>query len=320
MHVHLIGTGAVGGLYGGLLARAGAQVTVQCRSDYATVRTHGIRIESLVGLGDWIFTPDHVIREGETLSSLPDIVILAVKVNPSCDRIALIKPMLSSETVIVSISNGLGVDEDLMQAFPDHELVGGVAFVCATRIHPGHVLHQAYGHLVLGRYPAGKSRTGVELVNLWQQSGASAEYSPNLAAVRWQKSLWNASFSAICTISNTHTADVLGCAEALVRRVMEEIHVTATQLGHELPLGIIEKQINGTHRMPAYYPSMYLDRAMGNPTEVEAIIGNAVRISREIGVKTPHLDTLYSLLKLQEHVRLDPLKSAPKGDRESANH
>jgi 2-dehydropantoate 2-reductase len=80
---------------------------------------------------------------------------------------------------------------------------------------------------------------------------------------------------------------------------MGEIYETASQLGHTLPVGIIEKQINGTHRMPPYLPSMSLDRAAGNATESEVIVGNAVRAARRIGINTPHLDTLYTLLKLR---------------------
>ena len=299
MQVHLIGTGGIGGLYGGLLARSGSRITTQCRSDYEQVRTHGIRIESSVGLGNWTFRPDAVIRPGEPLREPPDIVLLAVKLTPQCDRLSLLRPVVGPKTAIVSISNGLEVDEELAHGFPHNEVLGGVAFVCTTRISPGHIHHQAYGHLVIGRCPAGPSSMGETLVKRWVSTGASAEYSTQLESVRWQKALWNASFSALCTISNTHTAAVLGTTEELVRQVMQEIHHTANQLGHCLPNGIIEKQINGTHRMPPYFPSMTCDKAAGAQTEVEVILGNAVRAAHRVGVKTPHLDTLYSLLKLQ---------------------
>ncbi|MEY4684357.1 MAG: hypothetical protein RLZ25_816 [Pseudomonadota bacterium] len=299
MRIHLIGTGAVGSLYGGLLSRAGASVTAQCRSDFDQVSREGIRIESRVGLGEWIFKPSQVIQPGEPLRTQPEIVLLAVKLTPRCDRIALLKPVVGRGTVIVSISNGLEVENELAESFPQNEVIGGVAFVCATRTQPGHVIHQAYGHIVLGRYPKGHSVIGETLVSRWLSTGASAEYSTQLEAVRWQKTLWNASFSALCTISNAHTAAVLGGAEELVRKVMEEIHQTATQLGHVLPNGIIEKQINGTHRMPPYLPSMTLDRAAGEATEVEVILGNALRAARRIGFRTPYLDTLYTLMKLQ---------------------
>lgn len=299
MRVHLIGTGAVGGLYGGLLARSGAYLSSQCRSDYHQVSKHGIRIQSDVGLGDWTFKPDRVIRPGEKLESLPEIVLLAVKVTPQCDRLSLLRPVVGPNTVIVSISNGLGVEEELALAFPHNEVLGGVAFVCATRISPGYIHHQAYGHLVLGRYPEGPSPIGAALISRWLATGASAEYSETLESVRWQKALWNASFSALCTLSGLPTATVLGHCEELVRKIMEEIHETATKLGHQLPNGIIEKQINGTHRMPPYLPSMTLDRVSGLTTEVEVIVGNAVRAARQVDVRTPHLDALYTLLKLQ---------------------
>ncbi|MEN9682081.1 MAG: hypothetical protein RLZZ627_1974, partial [Pseudomonadota bacterium] len=90
MQVHLIGT-AVGGLYGGLLARSEVSLTVQCRSDFERVQRDGIRIESHVGLGDWVFRPDQVIRAGEPLVKPPDIVVLAIKLTPHCDRVALLR-------------------------------------------------------------------------------------------------------------------------------------------------------------------------------------------------------------------------------------
>lgn len=100
MRVHLIGTGAIGSLYGALLARSGFSVTAQCRSDFDIVKAGGIRIESLVGLGDWVFKPEQVIQEGHSLDIPPDIVILAVKLTAECDRIALLKPIIGPKTTV----------------------------------------------------------------------------------------------------------------------------------------------------------------------------------------------------------------------------
>jgi 2-dehydropantoate 2-reductase len=93
---------------------------------------------------------------------------------------------------------------------------------------------------------------------------------------------------------------MLDTQEPFIRALMAEVHAIAAALGHTLPAGIIDQQIDGTRQMPAYKTSMLLDYEAGRPMETEAILGNAVRAGRRAGVSVPHLEAIYALMKLRE--------------------
>ena len=300
-NVLVIGSGALGSLYGALLQRGGLSVSVQARSDYLAIRNTGIRIESHQSLGDWIFRPEQVIQEGDPLKVEPDLILMAVKVTPEVPRIRLLEKVLDGrKTPIMILSNGVGVEDDIALAFPENPLIGAVAFVCATRLAPGYVQHHAYGHLVMGRFPDGYSSIEETLASHFISGGGSAEITASIRGLRWQKNIWNASFNAITVLSGGHdTSVVLGSEEELIRTVMQEVQQVAASEGFQIPWTVIEKQIEGTHRMPAYSPSMLLDEQAHRPLETEAILGNVVRVAKRNGIPTPRLDTLYALLKFR---------------------
>jgi 2-dehydropantoate 2-reductase len=301
MKVLVIGTGAVGGFYGALLAKAGAEVSVVARSDYEQVRASGIDVVSDTKLGGYHFRPAAVVRDAAELADQPDYVLLCVKVVEEADRAALLRGALGPDTAIVLVSNGVEIEDDIAAAFPDHELISALAFICVTRTAPGKIWHQAYGRLALGNYPKGLSDKTKALCEAFEKSGIGAAASPDIVTARWQKCVWNAPFSPLSVLSGgLGTNDILATQEPLVRAVMAEIERIATALGHALPPDIVEKNIDSTYKMPPYKTSMLLDFEAGRPMETEAILGNAVRAGRRAGVAIPYLEAIYALMKLRE--------------------
>ncbi|HVO85167.1 MAG TPA: 2-dehydropantoate 2-reductase N-terminal domain-containing protein, partial [Syntrophobacteria bacterium] len=141
--VLVVGTGAVGGFYGGRLALAGARVATLCRSDYDTVRSHGITVDSI--WGDFQFTPEKVIRRAAEYGPTPDYILVALKVLPGVDQVEIIKDAVGPGTAIILIQNGIGIDEPVAAAFPGNEVIGAVAFIAVSRPGPGRILHADYG-------------------------------------------------------------------------------------------------------------------------------------------------------------------------------
>ncbi len=301
MKVLVIGTGAVGSFYGALLARIGAEVSVVARSDYEQVRTSGIEIISETPLGDYRFRPAAVVRDAAELSEKPDYALLCVKVVEGVDRPALLKDALGPSTAIVLVSNGIEIEDEVAKAFPDHELISGLAFICVTRTGPGKIWHQAYGRLALGNYPNGLSEKTKALAAAYERSGIHCIASENIVTARWQKCVWNAAFNPLSVLSGgLGTNDILTAQEAFVRAIMEEICLIATALGHALPSDTVDRQVDSTDKMPPYKTSMLLDFEAGRPMETEAILGNAVRAGRRTGARIPHLESIYALMKLRE--------------------
>jgi 2-dehydropantoate 2-reductase len=301
MKVLVIGTGAVGSFYGSLLAKAGAEVSVVARSDYEHVKAQGIDIRSETKLGNYHFQPAAVVRDAAELAEKPDYVLLCIKVVEGADRAALLRGALGPDTAIVLISNGVEIEDEIASAFPNHELISGLAFICVTRTGPGHIWHQAYGRLALGNYPNGLSEKTIALCTAYERSGIHCVAAEEIVTARWQKCVWNAPFNPLSVLSGgLSTNDILRTQEPFVRSIMKEICRIAEANGHPLPPDIVDKQIDSTYKMPPYKTSMLLDFESGRPMETEAILGNAVRAGRRARVDIPHLESIYALMKLRE--------------------
>ncbi|MEE7626867.1 2-dehydropantoate 2-reductase [Methylobacter sp. Wu8] len=298
--VLVIGAGAVGAFYGSLLSQAGAEVSVVCRSDYDQVKQHDFIINSQA-LGRWNFTPAQVLKNVTDFKGTPDYILLCTKIIPTLDRVALIRPVVGRNTSIVFIQNGVEIEQEMLNAFPNNELVSGLAFICCNRTGPGEILHLAYGRLALGNLPNGVSLKTAQLCELFNQSGIDCGAIDNIVTGRWQKCVWNAPFNPLSVLSGgLLTLDILQTQEFFVRSIMQEICDIASAVGHPLPDDIVDTNIENTYAMPPYKTSMLLDYEADQPMETEAILGNALRAARRVSIVAPHLKSVYALMKLRE--------------------
>ncbi len=295
----VVGTGAIGGFYGGKLAQAGASVSTLCRSDYEVVKSKGITVTST--LGDFHFTPEKVIRDLGEYGPPPDYILVGLKVLPEIETAAMIKEVVGSKTAIFLLQNGIEIEDSVAQAFPNNEIISGLAFICVTRTSPGHIDHTDFGRLVLGRFPTGRSVKADELSRLFTKAGVNCEVTEDVVTARWRKLVWNAPFNPISVLGGgVDTKTMVENPESLElsRQVMEEVCRIAEAAGHPLPEEIVQQNIDGTREMAPYKSSMLVDFEAGRPMEVEAILGNPLRVAKRYGVAAPHMESLYGLLKL----------------------
>jgi 2-dehydropantoate 2-reductase len=301
----IIGAGAIGALYGSALARAGARVSVVCRSDFEVVKRDGYQIDSPL-LGQHRFRPQAVYREAAECVPAPDYVILTSKVLEEVDRAALIRPAVGPGTVIVLIQNGIDIEAEIASAFPDNELLSSLAFIAVGRGAPGVVNHQSQGALTLGHYPSGVTPAAQRLAALFEASKVPCKLTDDVVRARWQKAVWNGAFNPLSITGGVlDTSMMLKSAadRAFVRQLMEEIGAIAAANGHPQHPQLIDKLIEGTAAMPPYKTSMALDYENGRPMELEAILGNVVRAGRKAGVPMPALESLYAIAKMIEGAR-----------------
>jgi|ADGO01.1.fsa_nt_gi 2-dehydropantoate 2-reductase len=244
----IIGAGAIGAFFGSALARQGAAVSVVCRSDYDAVRRSGYEIRSNL-LGDHTFVPTNVFESPDQAGRDFDFVVLTTKVTADTDRVALLKPTVSARATIMLIQNGLDIESEIASAFPDNELISGIAFIAVSRTAPGKVHHQSEGSLTIGRYPSG-STSAVEQMSMWfNASKVPCRVAPDIVTARWQKALWNATFNPISIMGGVlDTAAILRTAESqsFVRETMREIAAIAAAAGHPLKEELIDRLIQGT--------------------------------------------------------------------------
>ena len=149
MKYAVIGTGAIGGYYGAKLSKAGAEVHFLLHSDYDYVKEHGLQVDSC----DGSFHLDHpsVYRSTANMPQC-DVVIVALKTTNNHLLTKLLPPLLKSDTIVLLIQNGIGVEASVEQMFPDVQLAAGLAFICSAKTRPGFVNHQCYGNINIGNY------------------------------------------------------------------------------------------------------------------------------------------------------------------------
>jgi 2-dehydropantoate 2-reductase len=299
-HALIIGAGAIGSFYGAILKRAGCTVSAVVRSEYDAVKAHGFRFES--PLGDISWKPDYLYKDGDRPDSTPDYVILATKVLPGSDRSGLVRPWVGEGTNIVLIQNGLDIERELADAFPDNPIISCLAFIAVSRVAPGEIKHNAYGRLVMGRYPSGLDDHCQALSDLFVEGGIDIKLTEEVVRERWLKCVWNTPFNPLSVLANgadTYTMLDTAGGEKLVREMMQEVIDAAEADGHPLPPQIIDSNIDGTRKMPAYKNSMALDYLNDRPIELDAILGNVVAIAQKHGVPVPRLETMLAALRMR---------------------
>jgi 2-dehydropantoate 2-reductase len=291
--VVLVGPGAIGSLYAGMLSDSGVDVAVVARSAQSEI-ANGIQVDSV--WKSFVFRPSAVYATPPEKAA--GYLIVTTKVTPEWNPRSL-TPLIGPHTVIVLIQNGIFIETPYRESFPQNEIISAIAFVCTFRLSATHVSHTDYGRLVLGVYPNGNSESAKRLHTLFCDAGVPCELATDIQRRRWIKLLWNAAYNPLCVLTNGQTtAEIMANPETrqLAQTLMVEVQSLARLDGVEIPDDLIDKNLKDTEKMVPYKPSMLLDVEANRPLETEVILGNAVRFARQKGATIPHLETLYALL------------------------
>lgn len=299
--IAVIGTGGIGGYYGGLLQRAGNEVHFLLHSDVEHVREYGLRIDSKDG--NFMLPQVNAYRDAAKMPAC-DLVIVALKTtaNPILKEV-LPQVVKESGTVLV-LQNGLGSDDEVAAIVGAGRVVGGLCFICSSKVGPGHIHHQDFGLITLGEYRADGRAAGItprlnELSAMMESAGIKINQEEDLLTARWKKLVWNVPFNGLTVLKNCLTDVLVNDPKnrALCRRLMEEVAAGAAACARPVDPAFIDKMIEYTESMTPYAPSMKLDFDNGRPLELEAIYGNPLRAARAAGVSMPETQKLYEELQ-----------------------
>ena len=296
MKYAIIGTGAVGGFYGGKLANAGKDVHFLLHSDYEYVKKNGLQIDSCDG-SFHIAAPN--VYNNTLDMPKADIVIVALKTIRNHLLNQLLPPLLHKETLVLLIQNGIGPEPELQKHFPDLYLAAGLAFICSAKTEPGHVNHQCYGSINIGNYSCKNETLFKTMIADFIEAGIkTAEIEYNEA--RWKKAVWNMPFNGMTVVMNAQTNELLAhpATMQLIRRQMLEVIGAAKALGvKNIDESFADKMIENTLNMTPYSPSMKLDYDFHRPMEIEYLYSNAIAEAHRIGYSMPCLEMLEAQLK-----------------------
>lgn len=296
MRYGIIGVGAIGGFYGCKLAYSGQEVHFLSHSDYEFVKERGMQVDSCDG--SFHLKQVNVYQYPKDMPKC-DVVIVGLKTTNNHLLSELLPPLLHEHTVVVLIQNGIGVEADVQQMFPDVQLIAGLAFICSAKTEPGRVNHQCYGSINLGNYSCKDERLFSAILDDFTNAGIQAGSVPYEEA-RWKKAVWNMPFNGMTVALNTRTDLLLKqpATRQLIRDLMMEVIEAAHHLGVTgLDEAFADKMIQMTDEMTPYSPSMKLDFDFHRPMEIYYLYTRPIQIAREAGFSMPKLEMLEAELR-----------------------
>lgn len=287
----IIGTGAIGGYYGGRLAQAGFDVHFLFHSDYDYVVQNGLQVDSC----DGSFSLPHVNAYHQA-ADMPqcDVVLVSLKTVNNKLLPTLLSPLLKPDTLVVLIQNGIGVEEDVQKMMPNVRLAAGVAYICVAKTQPGHVNHQYLGRLSLANY----SYPDASLLNAVADDLTAAKAKTKVAdylEARWKKAVWNMTFNGMSVVENAQTDQLANdpVTGKLIYRQMLEVIAAAKALGvKQISDSYADDVMDMTRKMKPYSPSMKLDYVFHRPMEIYYLYTRPIAIARSAGVDMPLMQAL----------------------------
>ncbi|MDD4922413.1 MAG: putative 2-dehydropantoate 2-reductase [Bacteroidales bacterium] len=287
----VVGTGALGGFYGGMLAHAGNDVHFLFHSDYDFVKKNGLKVDSI--LGDFHLTKINAYKSTEQMPEC-DVVLVCLKTTNNGILKDILPPLLHKDTCVILIQNGLGIEADLATDFPNQSIAGGLAFICSSKIGDGHIAHLDYGKITIGSFQGENIELLGQVCSDFEAAHVQAELSDNLEMSRWKKLVWNVPYNGMCVVLNTTTGQLMQNPKTsdLLHDLMLEVIGAANASGVQIGEGFARVMLDMTKTMRPYAPSMKLDYDFKRPLEIEAIYSAPLAQARKVGFDMPKVAML----------------------------
>ena len=301
--IAVVGAGAVGCYFGGILARAGAPVTLIGRAPrIEAINRDGLFIDSIH------FKESVLVVASTELAAVrnADLVLFSVKTVDTESVAKLLAPYLAPDTLVVSLQNGVDNVERIdfaagIQAIP------AVVYIAVEMVGPGRVKHSGRGDLIIGdpspNHDASKSDLA-KIATTFTRAGVPCRISENITAELWEKLIMNCAYNALSALSRAKYGRIArdpGTIEVMKRVINEAVAVgcaAGVTLSADKVFAAVLKL--GSEAMPEAISSTAQDIARGKPTEIDSLNGFLVRRGAELIVPTPVNETLCSLVKLLE--------------------
>ena len=294
LKIAVMGAGAVGCYYGGMLARAGHSVVLIGRQPHVdAVNLRGLRLQTLT-------FDDHVPLHASTDAAAvrdADLVLFSVKSPDTESAGAQIRPHLRPDAWVLCLQNGVDNADRLRLVLPSHEVAAAVVYVASEMAGPGHLRHHGRGELVIE--PSTHAR---RLAQVLSAAGVATEVSDNVRGALWAKLVLNCAYNALSALSRKPYGPLVaspGVTE-LMALVVAECLAVARADGVTVPGDVPAAVRRIAETMPTQFSSTAQDLMRGKPSEIDHLNGYVLQRGRVLGVATPVNQTLWTLVKLVE--------------------
>lgn len=316
MRFAIVGAGAIGAFLGAMLARAGEEVTLIARGAHLeAMRKHGVRVRGSLGE----FTAHPKLAEDPEDAGIVDVVILTLKAHSIPAVAPRLKPILSSETAVVTAQNGIpwwyfyrhggeleglhleSVDPGRVIAtnIDPARAIGCVIYCSTITTEPGVIEHLDGTRFAIGEPDGAKSERCRTISDAIIRSGLRCPIRNNIRNEIWVKLLGSVAFNPISALTRATLEDIVECQETreIARAMMTEVEELARQLGVDLGI-TIEQRLAGAAKVGPHKTSMLQDVEAGRPLELDAIAGAVIELAGKLNLPMPHTKTVFACAKL----------------------
>lgn len=294
--VLMVGAGSVGGFFGGHLARNNSDVSFLLRpKTCSAVKRNGLTIRSAGGS----FTVHPRVATSVRDLPRPDLIILGVKAYDLDEVMDQVEPVLTEQTVILTLQNGVDTEDRLLARLKRDCVVGGVAYIYSKIAEPGVIDHYKKGTVVIGELMGHESVRLQAIHGLFVSAGIPCQLSKDIRRTKWEKMCWNCVFNPITVLIDDRVAKALDHPEMLgvIRQIVGEVAAVSAAMKVPLPPDMPERVVKASKEIRDIHTSMYDDWKAGRPTEIDHLNGYIVELGRKFGIPTPVNEALTAMIK-----------------------
>jgi len=307
LRIAVVGSGAMGSLFGGMLAEAGEEVTLVdvWEEHVRAINERGLRVR---GVGGERAIRIHATTKPGEVGSV-ELVLIFVKSYDTQKAAADALPMASGQTVFLTLQNGLGNAEKIAEVVGSHRVVVGVTAQGSTLLGPGEIRHAGVGATTIGELNGSKTARILKIKEAFNRAGLATEVSASILDAVWSKVLVNVGINALTALTGLRNGELLVFPEirGVMRRAVLEALEVAEAKGVRIRENPVEKVYEVAEATAANRSSMLQDIDRCRRTEVGALNGAIVEMGRRLGVDTPVNEALTAAVLGLESVRMKKL-------------
>ena len=295
MRIAIMGAGGVGGCLGGLLGKAGNDVWLIVRGEHLeAIRANGLKLVR----PDTEFVVQVNATDNPAEVGPVDLVLFTVKTYQNRHVITTLKPLMGHETSVITLQNGVESHEQLGAVLGPSNILPGAYWASSHILSPGVIGEDVPAQISFGEIDDTDSLRSPDIRKVFRDAGIETEISLDPLQVLWEKFIVLSALAGITSAAQTRPKELLKYPDArtMFCNAMEESLAVGLAKGINLPDNLVQDSLKYIESLPDFQNSMQGDYEAGRATELEALSGAVIRLGKQIGVKTPVHEFLYSVL------------------------
>ncbi len=298
MHVVIMGAGAVGGYFGSALSKNGVDVTFVARGQHLEhMKKYGLKIDSY--WGNFLVKS----RFTDSLENIKkaDLIIQATKLYSNSSALPLLKPVIGTNTVILTIQNGISSGEIISEYYDWEKVLLGATYIETEIIDPGYIQQTGSVAMIEFGEKDGKiSDRCLRVKDILDVDGIQVNISKDIASTLWIKMVSVGAIGTLATAARSSLVEMISgeFGSESLKNIMEEIVAVGKSEGIQFPIGVVDEKFNSAIReAEEFKSSLQYDFNNHKPLELDDILGTVVRIAKKNDIPTPASTILMSVLE-----------------------